>query len=472
MAICRIFSLGWILTATLGAEGNEAGRWQGSGNVGVTLATGNSESLRATAGLEVSRTLGKWETQVALAATYGADGGVSSTERLKAELQLNREFSGRFYAGLNKELLHDPPAGIGWRLALTPLLGWRAADGEKIKLRLEAGPGFTWQDRSGEAGEFSSVRLHERMSYQVTDDIRLFQSLTALFEAEDLDHFTISAEAGVESRLSGLWSLRLTANAVYYGAGQETEDKDLLLTAGFGYNHLPADLKQGSLKSALDQLEVEAGRWRITGLLGGSLSEGNSEARAVHAGLELKRKTPRDEFAAGVFGSYGETEGVTSSGALSADAHYQRQYGGKGFMGLRGDFDHDALADLGWRIALTPYGGRHLVKTKRIQLSMEAGPSAVMEEQGGSGASYLAGYLAAKGEYGLGEKTRLFGDLSWLAEASDWSSFLVTSEAGIDHALSDRLSVRLIARNTYDSSPARGRGRYDFQLVSALGLTF
>ena len=472
MGIYRIFVLGWILAATLRAEENEVSGWRGSGNVGVTLAAGNSESLRATAGLEVSRTLGKWETQAALAAIYGSDDGVSSNEHLEAELQLNREFSGRFYSGLNSEFLYDPPAGIEWRMAVTPLLGWRAIDGEKIKLRLEAGPGFTWEDRNGQAAGFSSVRLHERISYQVTGNIRLFQSLTALFEAEDVDHYTINAEAGVESRLSGLWSLRLTANAVYYGAAQGTQDDDLLLTAGFGYNYLPAELEKKSLKSALDKLELEVDRWMITGLLGGSLSEGNSEARALHAGLELRRKTAKDEFAVGAFGSYGENRGETSTGTLAADAHYQREHSGRWFMGLRGDFDHDALADLDWRIALTPYGGRHLIKTSRTQLSLEVGPSAVLEEQGGRERSYLAGYLAAKGEHRLGEKTRFFGDLSWLAETSDWASFLLTSEIGIDQAFSDRLSVQLIARNRYDSSPARGRGRHDFQLVTALGVTF
>ena len=472
MAFYRIPVLSLIVAATPGVAETEADDWRAGGNVGMTLAAGNSDSLRATAGLEVTRTLGKWEMQASLAANYGTDDGRSSSERVEADFQINRDLGGRFYTGFSPEFLHDPPAGIDWRLVVTPLLGWRAIEGEKFKLRLEAGPGFTWQDGSRRGGGFSSLRLHGNSSYQFAGNIRLFQSLTTLFSVEEPDQFTINAEAGVESRLSGLWSLRVTAKAVYYGEAQASQDQDLLLTAGFGYNHLPTELERDSLESALGKVKFKAGQWRISGLLGGSLSRGNSEAVAVQAGLELKRKTPDNELAAGFFGSFGETGGKTSSGSLSVDTHFQREQGNGWFVGIRGDIDHDALADLPWRFALTPFGGWHLLKNKRTQVSLEAGPSAVMEEQGESEDSYLAGYLAAKVEHRIGEKSRLFGDLSWLSEASDWASFLLSSEVGIDHALSDKVSLKLIARNAFDSSPAPGRERHDFQLISALGVSF
>ena len=70
------------------------------------------------------------------------------------------------------------------------------------------------------------------------------------------------AEAGIESKLGGKWSLRVAGKAVYYGESQALEDEDLLLTAGFGYNHLAADYEvlwsQGSRESL---------RMRVDGLL-------------------------------------------------------------------------------------------------------------------------------------------------------------------------------------------------------------
>ena len=470
-AFCILW-LGGLLITPLAAEKRDPDGWQGSGNVGLTLATGNSDSLRATAGLDVTRAWGPWESRATASALYGEDDGVSSNERFEGSLQLNRRFGRRVYAGLTSEFLYDPLAGIDWRFAVTPLLGWRVIDEERLKLRLEAGPGYTWEDRNAGTRDYSSIRLHERMSFQVTEEARIFQSLTTLLEAEDPGNFILTAEVGVESKLAGRWSLRVAGKAVYYGEAQGSRDEDLLVTAGFGYNHLPVNHEEGSLESALEGLELGEGRWIITALLGGSYSRGNSEARSINTGLKLKREGEGDEFAAGLFGSYGERQGAISAETLVADAHYQGDLRNKWFVGLRGDFDHDAPAEVEWRIAVTPYAGWRLLETERSKLTVEGGPSFVTEQQGGNENMFSGAYAGVKGEHKLAARTRLFAELSWLGETADGKSYLLTSEVGIDHALSDKFSLQVIGRNTYDSTPASGRERHDFQIVSALGVTF
>ncbi len=472
MRALRILLSGGLLTSPLAAAKEDPDRWEGRGNVGLTLATGNSESLRATVGLDVTRAVGPWESRAAASVLFGEDDGVSSTERLEGSLQLNRAYGNRVYTGLTSEFLSDRLAGINGRVVVTPLLGWRAVDGERLKLRLEAGPGYTWEDRNAGNSAFSSVRLHERLSVQFGEGTRVFQSLTTLLAVEDPGNFILTAEAGLESRLVGRWSLRVAGKAVYYGESQGRESGDLLLTAGFGYNHLPANQEEGSLESTLEGLQSEEGKWGITALLGASFSRGNSEASSINTGLKLKRKEGGDEFAAGFFGSYAEARGASSAETLALDARYQRDLGNKWFAGLRGDFDHDELADLAWRIALTPYSGWILNEKKGSKLAVEGGPSVVMEQQGGIENTFLGIYAAVKGEHKLGSRTRLFAELSWQGETTDLKSYFITSEVGIEHALSKRFSLQVTGRSTYDSSPAAGRERHDFQLVSALGVTF
>ena len=176
MRTLRILLSGGLLTSPLAVGKEDPDSWQGSGNVGLTLATGNSESLRATAGLDVTRAVGTWESRVAASIPFGEDDGVSSNERFEGSLQLNRSYGERVYAGLTSEFLSDRLAGINWRFAMTPLLGWRVDDGERLKLRLEAGPGYTWEGRNAGDRAFSSVRLHERLSFQMTEETRIFQS--------------------------------------------------------------------------------------------------------------------------------------------------------------------------------------------------------------------------------------------------------------------------------------------------------
>ncbi|MDP7107577.1 MAG: DUF481 domain-containing protein, partial [Roseibacillus sp.] len=184
------------------------------------------------------------------------------------------------------------------------------------------------------------------------------------------------------------------------------------------------------------------------------------------------REGEGDEFAAGLFGSYGERQGAISAETLVADAHYQGDLRNKWFVGLRGDFDHDAPAEVEWRIAVTPYAGWRLLETERSKLTVEGGPSFVTEQQGGNENMFSGAYAGVKGEHKLAARTRLFAELSWLGETADGKSYLLTSEVGIDHALSDKFSLQVIGRNTYDSTPASGRERHDFQIVSALGVTF
>ena len=314
---------GILLTTLVVAQEKDPGRWQGSGNVGLTLASGNSDSLRATAGLELTRAWGSWDAGAAVSILFGEDDGVSSTERFDGSLQLNRACGTRVYTGLTSEFLSDRLAGINWRVAVTPLFGWRAVDGERLKLRLEAGPGYTWQDRNAGDSAFSSVRLHERLSLQLSEGTRIYQALTTLLAAEDPGNFILTAETGMESKLVGRWSLRIAGKAVYHGKSQGREDGDLLVTAGFGYNHFAVDQDAESLGTALKGLKPEGGRWVVTALLGGSFSRGNSEASSINSGLKLKRKDEGVECVVGFFGSYAERKGVVSAETLAADALYQ-----------------------------------------------------------------------------------------------------------------------------------------------------
>lgn len=446
--------------------------WTGSANVGITLATGNSESLRSTAGLEVSGVFGDWEAQAKAEAVYGEDDGVRSHEQLEASLKLNRDLTSRLYLGVSGDSLYDPLAGIDYRVGLGPHVGIRLLDDERVLLKVEAGPGYTWEKRDGEESGFVSIRLHEEFSYQLTAGTRLFQSLTAVLEAAEPDNHLITARAGVESRLAGDWSMRLAGKAVRYGESSSKESDDLLVTIGLGYNFMPVKQDEKSLLDAHAKRKSTDGQWVVTALLGGSLAEGNSESSALHVGLEAKRKRSNDKCAVGLFGSYGETEGEVSNEAIDGHGFYQRRFGAGWFWGLRGDAQHDARSDLDWRFALTPYLGRELIENETTSMSIEAGPSLVVEQQGSGPDTYLGTYAALKAEHHIGEATRLFGELSLLAESAEWSNVLLSSEAGVEQRINDHLSLKVIGRSTYDSAPADDRERHDFQLVSALGVTF
>lgn len=472
MRAIRIILTGVLLSASVGLGEENHGAWEGKGNAGITLSRGNGESLRGTAGLELSRSLGEWEVQTTAALLYGRDNGVSSGERVESSFQLNRGQRSRLYTGFSGEFLHDQPARIDWRAVITPIIGWRALEKEHLELDLEAGPGLTWENRDSVTRGFGSVRLHERLDLQLTKRLHFFQSLTALFEAGDPRNYTVKADAGLESKLGGSWSLRLAGKAVFHGESRQTAGEDLLVTAGFGYNLHSAGQSEGVLASGIKKLKSKSGDWAVTALLGGSVSKGNSEARSISSGLRLKRNRDETEFVAGIFGVYGQQGGAMSAESLSGDLHYQRNLGKRRFGGMRLDCDYDALAGLDWRLAFAPYFGWLVFETETSQLTVEGGPSVVAEQKGRRESAFLATYAAVKAEHQLGERTQLVGELSWLSKAADFKSHIITSELRVEHALSERLSLQLVGRSSYDTDPAENSGRHDLQVVSALAVRF
>ena len=89
MWVIPIIGMGVLLSAYVSLGEDHLAGWEGKGNAGITLSRGNGESLRGTAGLEVSRSLGEWQMKAAASLLYGRDNGVSSGERVETSFQLN-----------------------------------------------------------------------------------------------------------------------------------------------------------------------------------------------------------------------------------------------------------------------------------------------------------------------------------------------------------------------------------------------
>ena len=55
--------------------------WTGKGNVGASFATGNSENQAASAALELTNTVDKWQHTFGFAGNYGSESGTTNAQR-------------------------------------------------------------------------------------------------------------------------------------------------------------------------------------------------------------------------------------------------------------------------------------------------------------------------------------------------------------------------------------------------------
>ena len=68
VALCFLCAAGTLLGASANAQ------WTGKGDIGASIATGNSENEAFSGGLEVKKKSGSWQHTLGAAADYGNDG--------------------------------------------------------------------------------------------------------------------------------------------------------------------------------------------------------------------------------------------------------------------------------------------------------------------------------------------------------------------------------------------------------------
>jgi putative salt-induced outer membrane protein YdiY len=245
----------------------------------------------------------------------------------------------------------------------------------------------------------------------------------------------------------------------------------LLLTAGVAAGSLLVGPGLSSARAA----EPSKG-WESTASTGLTLTRGNSRNVLVTAGLQSTRKWERDEVFLGANAGYGKN---TTGGAdqktddyLKGNAQWNRLLNERLYAGVRLDAVHDDVADLDYRVTLSPLLGYYFLKDEKFRLSMEAGPSFVYERVGGEETGYIGARLGERFEWKINERAKLWQTAEVLTQVDDPDNYLVNAELGIDSAITERVHLRVVLQDTYDHEPAPGRQKNDLKLIAALAYKF
>lgn len=244
-----------------------------------------------------------------------------------------------------------------------------------------------------------------------------------------------------------------------------TRTKALLLTAG-----LTAGAVTAFAQSA-PTAEKDTG-WVTTAAAGVTLSRGNTDNDLYTANLLTSRKWQSYEVDLGVDGQYGETDGAKTAGNARGFGQFNRLFNERLFGYLRVELQHDSIADVDYRLILSPGLGYYVLKSTDTSLRFEAGPSYVFEKLGGSEDDYATLRLAERFEHKFNDRVKLWQSLEYLPEFGDFANYLLNAEVGIDAGLTAKLSLRTYLQNTYDSEPAPGRDKNDLKLIAALAYKF
>lgn len=200
------------LAAKREADLQQAGffeNWSGSGQLGASVSTGNSETKSFTAGLVMQRDGINWRHRADFLADIVDNDGGADQERILAGYQIDYKFSNRMYVLGRFEYERNREAGIKRRFAESIGLGWRAVDSERVKWDLEGGPALRQTAFETFDENSFAFRGASRFAWALSDSTAFTNDTAFFLESAASINNTTALTAKVFGALSARLSLNL-----------------------------------------------------------------------------------------------------------------------------------------------------------------------------------------------------------------------------------------------------------------------
>jgi len=237
----------------------------------------------------------------------------------------------------------------------------------------------------------------------------------------------------------------------------------------------------GTVSSRADDavnVTTATNHWVSAAAAGLTLTRGNSDTFLATLSLATARKWQQSELTLGADATYGTTKtaGVSHTTAQSLHGFVQENWLFTDRLYAYGRVDglHDEVADIRYRVSLSPGAGYYFVKNKAIDLSGEVGPGYIFQRLGTNDQSYATLRIADKFHWAINDRARIWQTAEFLPQVDKFENYIVNFEIGVESDLSTskKLSLRLYLDDTYNHRPAPGRQKNDAKLVGALAYKF
>ena len=161
------------------AQDSTDDRWSGTGELGLAIAKGNTDSQTLVGKLGGKRTQGPWTYTAGVGFLQGEADGDETAYRYEAFGNAARDLNAKSYivGGLRTE--RDHYASYEYQSVASASYGFRAIDNDKTKLTFEAGAGYRWS-------KLQDLRVHENgvigrgmvdFKHQFNDNVAFYDNL-------------------------------------------------------------------------------------------------------------------------------------------------------------------------------------------------------------------------------------------------------------------------------------------------------
>ena len=212
-----------------------------------------------------------------------------------------------------------------------------------------------------------------------------------------------------------------------------------------------------------------------------TLTRGNSRSFLGTVSVNTHRKWDTDELLLGGAAGYGNSTTKDSTGGetttetqdyLRGFGQFNHLFSERFYSGLRLDALHDNIADINYRITVSPLAGYYIIKETNTSLSVEAGPSLITQELAHEHKTYAALRFGERYERKFAGGARIWETLEWLPQVDDFANWIMNAEVGVSAPIVKSLDVRLVAQDTYNNHPAANRLKNDLKVMAGIGYRF
>ena len=213
-------------------------------------------------------------------------------------------------------------------------------------------------------------------------------------------------------------------------------------------------------------------KWTGSVTFGATVTDGNSDTVLFLLGARAEKKWDRNELSLGSAAGYGESDSEKNNEFVSGFGQFNRLFNDRVYGYMRAEALHDDIADVQYRITLSPGVGYYFIKNTNTQFSAEIGPGFVIEKQGHDSTGYFTLRVGEKFEHKFNDRVRVWQSAEILPQVDDFENFLINAEVGVESALTKSWTLRVVLQDTYDNDPAEGRKGNDLKLIAGVGWKF
>jgi putative salt-induced outer membrane protein YdiY len=211
--------------------------WNQSVVAGLTITSGNSDSLLATLKYLANKKTATDEFSFDADGGYGKANGVQNANFVHGFGQWNHLFSERAYAYGRLDGLRDGIAEIRYRFTGTAGVGYYFIKEVNTKLSAEVGPGVVTEKLAGRSQDtFATLRIGENFEHKFSPTTRVWQTAEILPQVDRFQNYIFNLEIGAEAALNAHLSLNVTLDDCYNSEPANSRKRnDVKLVSGISY---------------------------------------------------------------------------------------------------------------------------------------------------------------------------------------------------------------------------------------------